>query len=289
MKKSVMKYLKMTGFIVLYMTVFFACIRLFSFLIEQGVQTSLKPVIQMLLDEWGVGIVFLFCVPVLIYILIFRIRKKDFIQFCRFKAMKIKNILGVCIIGLATCIFTSHLINLSFIARHIPQFNEYVNDAVRGNLFFTLVMMGTILPFCEEILFHGLIFNEMRNHLPLVFVLFGHSLVYMVFQPSPQVAVFAYINYIIYALIFIFTDSLWGPVLTQITGAIGLFSLKLLGAFDIITSWGDVYSGIIILLSGALILFMTFSLKKKPLKEIFSFKRDTSEIKKKQEVREGTT
>jgi membrane protease YdiL (CAAX protease family) len=266
------KYLKMTGFVLLYIGIWFLGVKLFSYLLDLGFQSSFKNTLEILINQWGLWVFPLFVVPLLVNLLILKIRKVKISEFCRFKTLSLQDAIIVLLVTIGGIIFTIHLINISFFLKQFPEFNTYVEDAIDGNLFSTLLMAGLLMPACEEVLFRGLIFNEMRKCLPLLPVLLIHTLIYMPFQPTATIAVYAYLNFTVYALVYIFTDSLWASIMVQSLGAAGLFSLKLLGIDLVFRSWGDAYLISVTIVSLILLLIGTFALKKAPLKEIFATK-----------------
>lgn len=267
------KYLNIAGNVLLYMGVFFVVSQIFSFLIKIGYETKgLTELLDFLLVEMKLHVVAFFVIPFLIYLLIFRIRKENFSEFCRLKKLSAHDFILVTLIGIAMFIFTSHFINISLILEKVPQYDEYVSFIETGNPAMSLIMLSIIIPFVEEILFRGLILNEMRKGLPLFLVLLIHPLFYMPFQPNIQVAVFAYINFTIFGLIYIFTGSIWSSILVEVVSAIGLFGMRLLGIEQKLDTMGDPYLITVTVICFVLILFGTFKLKKKNLKEIFSVK-----------------
>lgn len=272
------KYFRMTGNVLLYIGIWFIGLKFFSFLISWLRQTPFKKVLNLLLHQWGFGVIIFFGIPVLIYMLIFKLRKENFFEFCRFKAISLKDTLIIVLITIAGILFTMHLINISSFLKSFPEFDRYVADAIRGNLFSIILMAGILLPTCEEILFRGLIFNEMRKYLPLVVVLFTHTLIYMPFQPTISIAVYAYLNFTVYALIYILTDSLWGPIIFEALGAVGLYCAKLLGIDLVIRSWGDTYMITAAVVSLILVFVGAYALKKGAWRGIFSLKNGEATV-----------
>ena len=264
------KYVKMTGFVLLYIGIFFLNMQLFRFLTQLARQVFPKEIVQAVLGKSFGWIVLFFVVPILLYMLIFQFRRKNFFKFCRFKPLNKRQLIIILFAGISMSLFTIHLINLSFMIKHIPEFKEYINVTEGRNPFFALLMMAVILPTCEEILFRGLIFNEMNKCLPTVAVLFLHTLIYMPFQPNLQVACFAYLNFTIFTLIYIFTGSLWSSILVEVVSALCLFGSKILGIEGILEGASDIYLGIVVIVSAALILIATFSLKQKSFKTYFT-------------------
>lgn len=270
------RYLKIIGNVLLYIGIWYVNLKFFGYFVDRAFNSPYKDLMDLLFNQWGFGVIIFFVIPVVINLVIFKIRKGNIIEFCRFKAMTLKDTVIVLLVTIAGIIFTLHLINTSFFLKYLPEFDNYVKDAIKGNLFATFFMAGLLLPTCEEILFRGLIFNEMRKGLPVVVVLFLHILIYMPFQPTVSIAVYAYLNFFIYALVFILTDSLWSSIIFEGLGAVGLYATKLLGFDRVIRNWGDPYLITVSIVSLILILIGVFSLRKAPLKEIFSIKTGVS-------------
>jgi len=270
------RYLKIIGNVLLYIGIWYVNLKFFGYFVDRAFNSPYKDLMDLLFNQWGFGVIIFFVIPVVINLVIFKIRKGNIIEFCRFKAMTLKDTVIVLLVTIAGIIFTLHLINTSFFLKYLPEFDNYVKDAIKGNLFATFFMTGLLLPTCEEILFRGLIFNEMRKGLPVVVVLFLHILIYMPFQPTVSIAVYAYLNFFIYALVFILTDSLWSSIIFEGLGAVGLYATKLLGFDRVIRNWGDPYLITVSIVSLILILIGVFSLRKAPLKEIFSIKTGVS-------------
>ncbi|NLW45729.1 MAG: CPBP family intramembrane metalloprotease, partial [Firmicutes bacterium] len=268
--------LKIIGNVLLYIGIWYVNLKFFGYFVDRAFNSPYKDLMDLLFNQWGFGVIIFFVIPVVINLVIFKIRKGNIIEFCRFKAMTLKDTVIVLLVTIAGIIFTLHLINTSFFLKYLPEFDNYVKDAIKGNLFATFFMTGLLLPTCEEILFRGLIFNEMRKGLPVVVVLFLHILIYMPFQPTVSIAVYAYLNFFIYALVFILTDSLWSSIIFEGLGAVGLYATKLLGFDRVIRNWGDPYLITVSIVSLILILIGVFSLRKAPLKEIFSIKTGVS-------------
>lgn len=169
------------------------------------------------------------------------------------------------------------MINISFVLESVPQFDNYVQNAIREPLIISVIVAGILYPTIEEIVFRGLIFNEMRKGLPLLVVLLTHHIVYMFMQPNIQVACFAYLNFTVYTLVYIFAESLWAPIIFQVLGAIGLFYTKVLKIDLFIRTLGDVYLISVTIISGIILISLVFLLKNKPLKEIFRFNNNNEE------------
>jgi membrane protease YdiL (CAAX protease family) len=239
---------------------------------------SWRPAMDLLLNKMAFWVVLDLVVPVLIYFLILKLRKENIAEFCRFKKMTKKDTFIVFLLTLGGIVFTSHLINISWFLKNLPEFDEYVKNSLKSGLFGSLFMIGLVMPACEEVLFRGMIFGEMRRRLPLLAVLLIHTLIYMPFQPTPTIAVYAYFNFTIYALIFIFTGSLWGSIMIQSLGAAGLYCTKLFKLDLMIRGFGDIYLVIMVFVSLFLIIYGTFSLRKASLKEIFSRKSSAANL-----------
>ena len=273
------KYFKMLGNVLLYLVIWFLCFKGVSLLFKLVSGTPFHSVLKFLNKQIGIQVILGFGIPILIYMLIFKLKKENFFKFCRFKMMTLKDSLLVLLVTFAGVIFTSHLINTAFFLKYLPEFNQYVVNAISKENLFVIFFTGSIFfTTAEEIIFRGLVFNEMRKCLPLVVVLLTHTLFYMPFQPTTSIAIFAYTNFTVYALVFVFADSLWASIVFQALGAIGLYGFKMLGFDQLIRPLGDGYLISVAIISLIVILIGTFSMKKAPLKEIFSLTTRQSEM-----------
>lgn len=252
--KPMKRYLKMIGYIALYLILLFAVLR--------GVQWVVFNVCSKnkVLNDflWSNRTLFSFIISIItisIYYFIFRLRNKNLFKVCSFTKINTKNVLGIAIMGVSMCIFTTCFTGISAINNTFPQFEAYMKSFFEseGSLLI-LISMLIILPMFEEIIFRGIIFNELRANIPIIAAVLIQAVIYGILQFNPVLGTYAAIGSIIYVLPYIWTRSLWGSILVQDVCILGLFILRRTGIKESLMGIGDI--GLILLtLAGAAGMF----------------------------------
>ncbi|QNU68232.1 CPBP family intramembrane metalloprotease [Ruminiclostridium herbifermentans] len=90
----------------------------------------------------------------------------------------------------------------------------------------------------EEMLFRGLIFNELRKVMPLTVAVIIQALP-AAFQSDMMLSVFGYISMVIYCLAYICSDSIWGSITVLYTSHIFVMLTRRAGIDSYLQSVGD--------------------------------------------------
>lgn len=234
------RYLKMTGYIVMYLILLFAVLK--------GVQWVVFNICsknQSLNDFlWSNKMLFSFSISIItisLYYFIFKLRNKNMFKVCSFTKISPKNILGISLMGISMCIFTTCFTSIDFIGNTFPQFGEYMDSffQTKGS-FLIFIIMLMVLPMFEEIIFRGVIFNELRSNIPIVTAVLIQALLYGLLQLNPVLGTYAAIGSVIYVLPYIWTKSLWGSILVQDSCILGLYILRKTGIKDMLADTGNV-------------------------------------------------
>ncbi|GAE90714.1 CPBP family intramembrane glutamic endopeptidase [Acetivibrio straminisolvens] len=240
------KYLKMAGWIALYLVILYAIINGVKWFVFNV--CSLNKTLNDFL--WNNRTLFGFTISVIticIYYGIFKLRGKNLFKVCGFEKMGIKDVFGITMMGISMSIFTTSFTSISFIGSTFPQFEDYMKGffETKGSLPLLVVML-MVLPMFEEIIFRGIIFNELRDNMPLVAAIVIQAAIYGILQFSPVLGTYAAIGSMIYVLPYIWTRSLFGSILVQDTCILSLFILRRTGIKELLASTGN---AVLILLS----------------------------------------
>ncbi|MGH4137604.1 CPBP family intramembrane glutamic endopeptidase [Clostridium sp.] len=257
-----MKYLKMLGKIVLYFTVYilttFVCT--FTYSIIYGI-INFNSVTNAQINESLVRDGFLLTAAAEIigfgiYVLMFRKKEINLFQRCSFKKISLKNssLIVLCSLGLA--IFSGNLVNLL-----ISKFPSYMKTSAAIELnatsFLGIVCLVLIIPIFEEILFRGLIYNELKTHLNIILAIILQSIIFAVAHGNMLQGIYTFIMGVVLAIIYNKTRSIIAPMLFHIMynllGSIGSIVIPL-----IITSF-DGYN-IVFLILGSIITVLSLAL-----------------------------
>ncbi|WP_031342305.1 CPBP family intramembrane glutamic endopeptidase [Ruminiclostridium papyrosolvens] len=239
------RYLKMTGYIVLYLILLYAVLRGVQWVVF-NICSRNKALNDFL---WSNKTLFSFSISIItisLYSLILKLRNKNLFKICSFTKISPKNVLGIAFMGISMCLFTTCFTSINFIGKTFPQFGEYMDSffQTKGS-FLIFIIMLMVLPMFEEIIFRGVIFNELRSNIPIVAAVLIQALIYGLLQLNPVLGTYAAIGSVIYVLPYIWTKSLWGSILVQDSCILGLFIFRKTGVKDILAGTGNV--GLIIL------------------------------------------
>lgn len=249
------RYLKMAGYIAVYLIILFAALRGVQWVVF-NVCSKNKALNDFL---WSNRTLFAFIISIIsvsIYYFIFRIRNKNLFKVCSFSKISAKNVLAIAMMGFSMSIFTTCFTGIGIINSTFPQFEGYMKGFFEssGSLLL-LISMLMILPMFEEIIFRGIIFNELRSNIPIIAAVLVQAVIYGILQFNPVLGAYAAIGSVIYVLPYIWTKSLWGSILVQDACILSLFILRRTGIKQALAGTGDI--GLILLsLVGAAGMFI---------------------------------
>lgn len=223
------KYLIMSAFVILYLAVYFilqnhiGSMYLIFYMIKEFIRDpqALASNIDFLMNDfiqksiWYIVIAAAISFPV--YVFIMWLRKESIYKFCSFSKISAMNIALVSLMGIALNFVAEFLISLSNLGNLSPDTEKMFGIIFEGNsLGMILLGIGIIGPVIEEIIFRGLIFNELRRNIPVVWALIIQALLFGIYHMNPTQAIYASCLGIVLGLVFMWTKSIWAPILIHI-------------------------------------------------------------------------
>ncbi len=97
--------------------------------------------------------------------------------------------------------------------------NQDVLIIIRNTLLinlFSIIIMAVIVPFFEEILFRGLVYNKLRATLPLWVTIILQALLFGMVQGNVLSGLYALIIGILLGITYMITKSIWVPVIIRV-------------------------------------------------------------------------
>lgn len=105
----------------------------------------------------------------LAYWLIYKIRKMKITAIFRSNRIKSKNILVLLLGGVGLSFLTMSFFYLTSINKFFPSYDKFIEILIGGKNFWSILFtVGIFGPICEEVFFRGVIFNELKNKMPLI-------------------------------------------------------------------------------------------------------------------------
>ncbi len=199
-------------------------------------------------------------------LIVFQVKKRllkdryvGLLERCGFSPIDKRHWALLTLMGAAGALFFVCLMKLSFIESSTDHFRIYVDSFGKAYYFiYVLVGIGFLGVLFEEILFRGLIMNEMRSairSIPLVVLL--QALVYGYFQPNLSIQLTAFFLGLMYGIVYVKLRSLWSTVWIGAVINILIFTASWSGFID----WAGGLPDAALLAAGVLsILFIIGSL-----------------------------
>ncbi|MCB2291455.1 CPBP family intramembrane metalloprotease [Clostridium sp. CS001] len=216
-----MKYLKMLGRVILYFMIYifttFICSIAYGLIysvmnvgkVNQSELTALILKNQFLVAAVA-GVITLG-----IYVLMFRKKELNLFQLCKFRKLSLKNssIIILSCIGLA--FVSSSLVSL--LINKFPSYSETSNAiASNTNSVLGVISVVLIIPIFEEVLFRGLIFNELKNHLNIIIAIILQGAIFALAHGNMLQGIYTFIMGVVIAIVYNKIQSILAPMLFHV-------------------------------------------------------------------------
>lgn len=152
----------------------------------------------------------------LIYSAFLRRTGENLIQRCEFKKISLKNTILIFICGVGFSAITLEFIQL--ISARFQSYRNVSNTIMLGtNSFIGVASVVLLLPMFEEILFRGLIFNELRSRLNAILSIIIQALIFGAFHGNLVQGTYAFVLGLALAAVYYWTKTLWSNVIFHVT------------------------------------------------------------------------
>lgn len=163
-------------------------------------------------------------ISLLVYSIFLKRRGEGLIQRCEFRKVSFKNtaLILLCAVGFSS-------LTLGFIQLISDKFNSYndvSNTIVTGtNSIIGILCVVVLLPMFEEILFRGLIFNELKSKLNVTASIIVQAIIFGVFHGNIVQGIYAFVLGLALASVYVWTKSIWANIFFHVSfnfmGSIG--------------------------------------------------------------------
>lgn len=261
------KYLKMIGNVLLYLLIYFLLQGVFGLILGIAIvlikgASSEKVIQNTALKYTYVAVAGAAVLSVIIYFLMFKDKEEGFIERCKFKKVKSKDILNVVLLGLS---LGSMSISFIYLTQNIFTGYKQVSDNMSAGMDSILGIIAVIvlIPIFEEILFRGLVFNEFKKNVNLVVSIILQAAIFAIAHGNMAQAIYTFILGLMASLVYIWTKSIISNMLLHIT-----FNLSGTFILPILIYYTEKYAAIYMVLGLILFAFTAVRLYRSSLKEI---------------------
>jgi len=259
------KYLKMIGNILLYMFLYLTVTCVVNLVLVLLVKN--KDILHWIRHNPSVLVIMINIPTLLVYRLAAKLRKQDFILKYHFNSFNYKYFYLIALIGISLGGFSVSFLRIQFIKENFITLDNLLKSIVAGdNLIIILlgtITMGSIL---EEVLFRGLIFEELKKNTNIILATIVQALLLGVFTFNISVTLYAGIGGVLFAIIYILFKSIWAAIFTHMISSTVLLVLSRWGT-NLITEANAIYIAAVSIIILAASLYMLIKNKNKIPKE----------------------
>lgn len=160
-------------------------------------------------------------VTVLIFLIIYAIRKKKLTEEILLKKTKPMNMVIAVLIGTSVWLFNSGILVLlqlnGLLMEQFQGMNEILNPLTKGNLFIMVLTIGIVAPFAEEFLFRGVIYRTLSKNISIPVTIIIQGILFGIYHGNLIQGVYASLLGIIFGFITHKTQSLWPAIIAHMT------------------------------------------------------------------------
>lgn len=149
-----------------------------------------------------------------IYALILMAKKKNIIKYCNFSFPGGINIVVLIFGAISLTTLSTIIMDLTDFYKYFPDTMKMIGELVtEGNFITSLLTVGILVPIIEEILFRGLIFNELRKNINIWAAIILQALIFGVFHMNLLQGFVTFFIGIVMGLVYVWVKSIWAPII----------------------------------------------------------------------------
>lgn len=222
----ILRYLKMAGNILLYFIIYFATQLLtgfvfgavaVSFIIAKYGQANIGKYTARLANDYNYILAAVSAVvSFAFFILLFKNKEKNLFERCKFKKIKINSVVKIIMASVGIVFICAAFISLT--QGIFKDYNQVSNQISANEKSIPgLISAVLIIPFFEEVLFRGIIFNELRKNLNLAASIIIQALIFAVAHGNIAQGIYTFFLGIAAALVYTWTESILANATLHIT------------------------------------------------------------------------
>lgn len=156
-------------------------------------------------------------ITVLVFLLIYKIRKKSFKEELKIvKTTKINLVIGIAL-GISAWLFNSGALSLvqeaGIFQEHFSKMESILAPLSEGNIFIALLTVGIVAPFTEEFMFRGVIFKTLNKNISILWTIIIQALFFGIFHGNLIQGTYATMLGLVFGYITYKTKSLWPAII----------------------------------------------------------------------------
>ena len=163
-------------------------------------------------------------VTVLIFILTFKIRKKNYKEELQFNKTKKNNIIIAVVLGFSGWLINSGILSIlqeiNLFKEQFQTMDNMLSPVMQGNIFIILLTVGIVAPFTEEFIFRGVIYKTLNKRISIKWSIIIQGILFGVFHMNLIQGTYAAFLGILFGYLTYKSKSIWPAIIMHITNNI---------------------------------------------------------------------
>lgn len=160
-------------------------------------------------------------ITILIFILIFKIRKKNYKEELQFNKTKNNNLIIGIVLGFSGWLVNSGILSIilenNLFKGQFQRMNDMLSPVMEGNIFILILTVGIIAPFTEEFIFRGVIYKTLNKRISVKWSIIIQGILFGVFHMNFIQGIYATFLGILFGYLTYKSKSIWPAIIMHIT------------------------------------------------------------------------
>ena len=157
------------------------------------------------------------------------LRKQKMFQVCNFRKVKLQYLVIALIFGIGLNVINEYLLlqlmKFDIFSEAFMRYLAMTKFLVNTNVILAILGVGIIGPIIEEMIFRGLIFNELKNVMPVPVVIIVQGVLFGIYHFNLIQFIYATLIGIMLGAIYALTKNIWIPIFIHMVNNISALLL----------------------------------------------------------------
>ncbi len=155
-------------------------------------------------------------IAVMFFVLFLLVRNREPGTFFELRKIELSKTIRTLTLGAAIALLLNSVFAIIEIQRFFPQDIEMLEEVIdRGSLVMRLLSIGLIIPIFEELMYRGMIFNELRNNIDLFGAVTLQAIIFGALHGNMYQFIYVVPAGVLLALVYLWCKSLLAPILVH--------------------------------------------------------------------------
>lgn len=170
---------------------------------------------KMIIDTTAISLLISIILTFIFLFLLYKFSKRGLLERCKFKKFKAEYIIYIAMIIIGFALVNSLIV--SILSNNISSYEETNNFIVNmQSTLISMIIINIVGPIFEEILFRGVIFDELSETSPLYIAIIIQGLLFAIAHGNLLQGIYTFTLGIILAVINYYCQSIWSDILGHI-------------------------------------------------------------------------